>query len=154
MDISVKIVPLSNNVLAERPSMIIPSNEINKPFDKQAYGSKKNKGMYLGNPNNVPEEVLYGILDTIEHSRADHIIGIYSYFFTPMTRIELSDRYIIKGRTKSKQASLYYITKYILSPTFDSIKQKCSTIKHISVTQEDKIYYTSYQKDHSTSDWS
>jgi len=113
--------------------MIINTNiKIKCPKDNHA--DQKKHGMYISNPNIVPHEVIEGILASFDLARYDNALGIYSYFFTPISKRSLAERYTIKNDyIHPKDGTIFYIQKYIIEPTYELIKKSCVGINTISV---------------------
>lgn len=100
---------------------------------------KRRKGIYISKPETVPDEIIDGIKKSIQNSRLDHALGIYSYFFTPISRSELSERYITKrNHGGAKQSSVFYIQKHVITPTYKEIKTECKDLENITLLEPNK----------------
>ena len=121
--------------------MLIKSHKTTKEIDMDREAKRKkrtgNKAVYIKNMENVPGPVLDGIHDAIENARGDFKIGMYSYFFTSITRPELSQRYLTKCDEFGfvKTASISYIKKHVIMPVYESITTSCECISTVSTTK-------------------
>ena len=114
----------------------IPKAIMNPNTDKKV----QNHAMYITNFNNVPKEVLDGIIIAFNNARKDHAIGIYSYFFSQIYKLSLARIYYIKiGKKKIRQAGVPYLQRYIINPAYDAIREACKDMPIVSIIHSENI---------------
>ena len=123
----------------EYPLVVYHVDKKNRKTSFEEAELRRKKGIYIANPENMPTEIIDGIRESIDKSRSDHALGIFAYFFTPISRSELSERYVIKKKGGGpKQSSVFYVQKHVISPTYEKITTHCDGLTNISVLQPEK----------------
>ena len=106
--------------------------------DKNSKKKASKKVFYISQIDRIPEIAMEAIYEGMYNARHDHLLGMYSYFFTAITRGDLKKRYIIKSSEIGcpKQATTFYIQKHIINPIYNAVKIACKDMRVISIISD------------------
>lgn len=129
------IIPMKNKC---RCSSEIEHDNKQKERNQNSKKKSSKKIFYISQIDRIPEIVMEAIYASMYSARHDHLLGMYSYFFTAITRGDLKTRYIIKSPVigEPKQATTFYIQKHIINPIYNSVKTACSNMNVISIISD------------------